>query len=370
MARKYGNKKHVKLDPLAYNTIFLGEPKIGKTRLIQEVCEELVGEDGYVFLEMDKENGADAIEGIAAEDISSWDEFTDVKDDIIENRTTDYKDVKVVIVDTFDGFIDIAEEEAIRLSNKQYPDAKVKTIDAAWKGFQRGQKYALKLMLDALWEFKEVGINFIVIGHVRRKEETDAITETTYTTLTNDVEKVYFNGLKKKCHFLAMAYYDRTIVKEKKGKKGFDGKEIIQGKIKQQDRKIKFRDDALVVDSGSRFADIVPEIDFSPDLFIKALTDAIKAEQSKSGKSFSEAKKEQDIAQEERLKEIDEQLKINKLKKEIESVIKQIESFLIKNKANKDVVTPVLKAMKDNGISSLKDIEDISIANEILKFTK
>ncbi|WRK54658.1 AAA family ATPase [Coprobacillaceae bacterium CR2/5/TPMF4] len=58
---------------------------------------------------MDKESGADAIEGITYEDVYSWDEFEEFKDEIIENRSTDYKDLKVIVIDTYDGFIDLAE---------------------------------------------------------------------------------------------------------------------------------------------------------------------------------------------------------------------------------------------------------------------
>ena len=47
---KYGQKNHVKLDPLAYNICLLGESKVGKTTLIKEVCEKLAGSDGYMFL--------------------------------------------------------------------------------------------------------------------------------------------------------------------------------------------------------------------------------------------------------------------------------------------------------------------------------
>lgn len=197
MVRRIGKKNHVKIDPLAYNTILLAESGIGKTTLIKEVCEKLVGEDGYIFFEMDKESGADAIEGIIYEDVYSWDEFEDLKDEIIENRCTDYKDLKVVVIDTYDGFIDLAEAESIRLSNREKPDKKVTTINEAWGGFQRGQKKALQLMLDALWEFKMVGISFIIIGHVKKKEITDAFTDLTYTTLTNDVEKYILMELRK-----------------------------------------------------------------------------------------------------------------------------------------------------------------------------
>ena len=104
---KYGQKNHVKLDPLAYNICLLGESKVGKTTLIKEVCEKLAGSDGYMFLECGQERGADAIEGISYINCPEWqmdyDELTnsagfeDVCDDIIDNKTTDYADLKVVI---------------------------------------------------------------------------------------------------------------------------------------------------------------------------------------------------------------------------------------------------------------------------------
>ena len=61
----YGIKNVVKIDPLAYNIVLIGESGIGKTTIIKEMCEKLTGSnDGYLFLECGKEDGADAIQGI------------------------------------------------------------------------------------------------------------------------------------------------------------------------------------------------------------------------------------------------------------------------------------------------------------------
>lgn len=78
----------------------------------------------------------------------------------------------------------------------------------------------------------------------------------------------------------------------------------MKGVITSESRKITFRDDSYSIDSKSRFADIVPEIEFSSDALIKALTDAIKAEASKGSKSVDELKKEQDSAAEKELKRL------------------------------------------------------------------
>ena len=126
----------------------------------------------------------------------------------------------------------------------------------------------------------------------------------------------------------------------------------------------------MVVDSGSRFADIVPEISFDADEFIKALTDAIKSEQSKSGRSFEETKKEQDAEREQREEEVAKMLKAEKEKKDLETINNEIYQFIVDKKDDKAAILPVLKTLKENGLTSPKDITDMSLAKEILKLTK
>lgn len=90
----------------------------------------------------------------------------------------------------------------------------------------------------------------------------------------------------------------------------------MKGVIAKESRKITFRDDSYSIDSKSRFADIVPECDFSVDSLIQALTDAIKAEASKGKKSIAELKKEQDTAAEKRAEQIAAVEESNKKEKE------------------------------------------------------
>ena len=45
---KYGKKHVIDLNPLSYSIILAGLSGIGKTTLAKEVCEKLVGEDGYI----------------------------------------------------------------------------------------------------------------------------------------------------------------------------------------------------------------------------------------------------------------------------------------------------------------------------------
>lgn len=296
MARKFGKKVEISLNPLDYNITILGESGIGKTTLAKQMCEKLGGEDGYIHLDMGREDGAAAIEGIVSEKIEDWQKLIEVKDEIVENKTTDYADLKAVIWDTLDEVILLAEAETIRIHNKSHPDKRIDTINSAMGGFGKGQDYATQLILDVMSEFRSVGVSNIIIGHVKRTDIVDNITQETYSKITADTTQRYFNAIKNKQHFVALAYIDRNIVKEKTGRKNVATKEeIVINKAVSESRVISFRDDTYSVDSKSRFADIIDRVTFDVDEFIKAMQDAIETEKTKNGKTLTEAKKEQDI---------------------------------------------------------------------------
>lgn len=375
---KFGQKNHVKLDPLAYNICLLGESKVGKTTLIREVCEKLAGDDGYMFLECGQERGADAIEGINHINCPEWwmdyDELTnsagfgDVCDDIIDNKTTDYADLKVVIIDTYDQLITLAEDESKRLWNKENPDKRTNSINAAWGGFGKGEKKAIELMFDKIAELRNVGVSTIIIGHIKTKDISDPVSGETYQILTSDQQQNYFNALKKNLHFLGLAYIDRQIVKEKTGKKNIvTNKEEVVNKVKGESRKIKFRDDNFCVDSGSRFAEIIDEIDLDADQFITALTDAIKAEQAKSGKTLEQSKAEQEKEEAKRLKEIAKAEQNKRESKKLEEVISKITDFIKENKSDMDVIKPIIAKTKELGYDNPTMITDIEDAEKVLE---
>ena len=374
---KYGQKNHVKLDPLAYNICLLGESKVGKTTLIKEVCEKLAGSDGYMFLECGQERGADAIEGISYINCPEWqmdyDELTnsagfeDVCDDIIDNKTTDYADLKVVIIDTYDQLINLAEDESKRLWNRDNPDKRTNSINAAWGGFGKGEKKAIELMFNKIAELRSVGVSTIIIGHIKTKDISDPVSGETYQILTSDQQQNYFNALKKNLHFLGLAYINRQIIKEKTGKKNIvTNKEEQVNKVKGESRKIKFRDDNFCVDSGSRFAEIIDEIDLDADQFITALTDAIKAEQSKSGKTLEQSKAEQEAEEAERLKEIAKAEQDKKENKKLEDVVAKITDYIKANKSNMDKIKPIIAKAKELGYENPTMIDKIEDAKEVL----
>lgn len=367
----FGKKNEIKIDPLKYNIALLGESGIGKTTIIKEMCEELGGEDSYIFLEMAGEAGADAIQGIVYEDVDDWDMVEEIVSDIEYNKTTEYPNLKAIVVDTYDGWINLAQNEAIRLWNKAHPDKRADSIDASWNGFQKGQAKAFDLMFDIIKRLRAVGVATIIIGHVKNREITDVASGTTYQQLTSDVEKIYFNLLKKKMHFVGLAYFDRTIVTEKTGKKNIvTKKEETINRITDETRKIRFRDPAMAVDSKSRFADIVAEIDFNVNDFINAMKDAIRKEASKGTKSIEDLEMEQKEKEKIEAKRIAEAEESARVKKELEEVKSEIVSFFVANKSNMDVIKPVLEICKKNGYNNPNEIDDLDVAKKVLKACK
>ena len=375
----YGKKNVIKIDPLSYNIGLIGESGIGKTTIIKEMCEKLAGEDGYIFLECGKEDGADGINGINYLNCPEWsmdyDELTnsigfeDFVDDVVENKTTEYPDLKTVVIDTYDQLLEISKPEVIRMHNSENPDKQVKSIKAAFGGYMAGEDKATEIVLDKLWELKTVGVHFIIIGHVKQRQQDDVVTGQTYTSLTTNMSMRDFNAIKTKLHFLGVASIDREIVQEKTGKtKKEKGKDvnIMKGVITKESRKITFRDDSYSIDSKSRFADIVPEIPFDVDELIKALTDAIKTEASKGSKPVADLEKEQKAAEAERMKRIAEVEAANKVKKELEEINNKIKVFCTENKSKPAVLKPLIEAAKACGLKNPMAAEDVETAKKIL----
>ena len=380
MAMKFGKKNEVKIDPLAYNFALIGESGIGKTTIIKEYCEKLAGDDGYIFLEMGKEDGADAIHGINYLTCPEWDmeydEYTNsigfntFIEDVVENRSTDWKDLKVVVIDTLDELFSIAEPEVIAMHNKENPTKRVKSIKAAFGGFMAGEDKAIEIVQDALWSLKKVGVSFVVIGHTKTRNVTDPITGEDYMQLTTNMSQRYFNAIKTKVHFLGVASIDREIIKEKTGKKNIvTGQEIKKGVLKGETRKITFRDDNFVIDSKSRFANIVESIPMDVDALVKALEDAIANECGKSGVSVDEAKKKQEMEEVEKLKRIAQKEEENKAQAQLEEVVNDIVTFFTDNKSDIEKIKPILAACKERGYSNPKEISSVEDAKAILALT-
>ena len=376
---KFGKKNEIQINPLKYNFALIGESGIGKTTVIKEYCEKLAGEDGYIFLEVGKEDGASAISGINYITCPEWDAdydedtntmgFNTFIEDVVENKATDWKDLKVVVLDTYDEIFSIGEQEVIRMHNKENPQKRAKSINGCFGGYGAGLEKTIEIVLNALWSLKTVGVSFIVIGHTKSKNIIDPVTGEEYVQLTSNMTQKYFNAIKTKVHFLGVAAIDREIIRKSTGKKDNKGNDIKKGIVQGESRWITFRDDSYTIDSKSRFADIVDRIPLNADALIKALTDAIKAAAIKSGADIKILEEIQAKADQEKAKQVAEAEKAHKSQKELNEIITEIINFFTENKTNLEIIKPILAKCKEMGYSNPKEISDLEDAKIILAMT-
>ena len=161
----------------------------------------------------------------------------------------------------------------------------------------------------------------------------------------------------------------RALYNEITGKKDNKGNDIKKGIVQGESRWITFRDDSYTIDSKSRFADIVDRIPLNADELIKALTDAIKAEATKSGTDIKTLEKAQAKADQAKAQQVAEAEKAHKSQKELDIAIGEIVDFFTKNKTDIEIIKPILAKCKEMGYSNPKEISDLEDAKTILAMT-
>ena len=367
---KFGKKSVVSNNIWNYNIGILGESGVGKTTLMYNVCNKLVGDDGYILLNIGKEDGVKCIDGIVYEDVPNYKAWNEITKDIIDNKKTDYPNLKIIVIDTLDQLFEIAEPEVIRKWNNDNATKKdftpAKTLNQACGGFGRGEDAVIDLLLNRIWELKKVGVAFFYTGHTKRREIEDAITGQTYSSLTTNMMQRYFTAVKTNTDVLGIACIDREIIKEKTGKKNIITKqEETRNKISSESRVIKFRDDNYSVDSKSRFAGIIEQIPLDADEFIKAIKNAIDTAQGdvKADTITSTAKVETPII---------EETPIDTDETPIEETTKTVDKSALMDdirtrfkSAGDDTKKQIKTILKEKGSGKLDDSLEIDVLNEI-----
>ena len=285
---KYGKRSTISEKLNDFTICLLGEAGIGKTSTIAEACEKEFGSEGYMILDMGKEQGMEALEGYTYETCEDWKKFDDVTKDIIKNKDTDYPALKILVIDTLDQLVEIMTPYVIKLWNTENMGKKgfepVKTMNAAWSGFGKADDKLVELALNKVWELKKVGVNTWFTGHVKMRNKIDPLTQEEYSVLSTDISQRIFEGFKTKFHVVGIACIDRTIDIEATGRKNIvTKKDVTVSKVKDEKRKIVFRDNNYSIDSKSRLSEIEPEIPLDADELLRALKDAIKNSKKKSG---------------------------------------------------------------------------------------
>lgn len=279
MARSFGKKNTVNRDMFAYNIMLLGESGVGKTSMMAEVMKKFCKDDEYLVLQIGKEEGCKAINGLMWEQIDTWKQFTSFVDEVVKNRD-DWGSLKCVTLDTIDQLIDIAAPHVIRLWNTSQMGKKdfvqADTLNQSWGGWGKGDEKMMNLILDQIWRLKSVGVSVFLVGHTRRRESVDPVSGMTYSTMSASISLSNFEKIKTKMDVVAIAYIDREMVSREFGKENIVTKKQQKiNEVTNEARKVAFRSSAYVLDSKSRFPDIISEVPLDASAFVEAIQDAI-----------------------------------------------------------------------------------------------
>ena len=295
----FGKRSSISENLNDYSIMLCGESGIGKTTVMSRLCEMEFGEDGYLLMNTGDEEGVSAIDDVTYEDVPSYKKYVEICNDIIKNKTTDYPNLKILIIDTLDQLIKTTEAYAIddwnrsNMGNKNFKPAK--SLNSVEGGFGAGYDVVFNLIYDKVRALDKVGVKVWFVCHSKTKDIVDPLTSSAYTTLTSNMAQRYFNDFKTKVHVVGVACIDRTIDVVGTGRENImNHKEITVNKVSNETRQIVFRDDSYSVDSKSRFAGIVDRIPLDAEELQKALKDAIKNSKTSTSKKSTpkkEAKK-------------------------------------------------------------------------------
>lgn len=291
----FGKRSSISENLNDYSIMLCGESGIGKTTVMSRLCEMEFGEDGYLLMNTGDEEGVSAIDDVTYEDVPSYKKYVEICNDIIKNKTTDYPNLKILIIDTLDQLIKATEVYAIddwnrsNMGNKNFKPAK--SLNSVEGGFGAGYDVVFNLIYDKVRALDKVGVKVWFVCHSKTKDIVDPLTSSAYTTLTSNMAQRYFNDFKTKVHVVGVACIDRTIDVVGTGRENImNHKEITVNKVSNETRQIVFRDDSYSVDSKSRFAGIVDRIPLDAEELQKALKDAIKNSKTSASKKSTPKK--------------------------------------------------------------------------------
>jgi septin family protein len=291
----FGKRSSISENLNDYSIMLCGESGIGKTTVMSRLCEMEFGEDGYLLMNTGDEEGVSAIDDVTYEDVPSYKKYVEICNDIIKNKTTDYQNLKILIIDTLDQLIKATEAYAIddwnrsNMGNKNFKPAK--SLNSVEGGFGAGYDVVFNLIYDKVRALDKVGVKVWFVCHSKTKDIVDPLTSSAYTTLTSNMAQRYFNDFKTKVHVVGVACIDRTIDVVGTGRENImNHKEITVNKVSNETRQIVFRDDSYSVDSKSRFAGIVDRIPLDAEELQKALKDAIKNSKTSTSKKSAPKK--------------------------------------------------------------------------------
>lgn len=320
----------------SYTYLINGIAGVGKTTTVCEIGLKKFGQDGFFLATLGAEPEPDHIGNIWNEvykDIyetskitgkktlvkTGWEWLNEDLDSIISERDTEYKDLKMIGMDSIGELFRLCETYVVKEYNDSIkdPSDKVKTINEAYKGFSRGKNRVVDLVTNMIIKLKDANLSLFFIGHTKQKNGVDIITETEYEQITSDVETKYYNCIKDRVNIVMCAYVDRRYKDFKDVKNNFTKETKQIGRIDSEDRVVAFKDD-YAVDLKCHLTHMPDKCMLDSDVIIAELEKAIELQANDFGGATTtreenlKAQKEVQASKIDNIKEKEEKLNIIK----------------------------------------------------------
>lgn len=281
--RRIGRITEVKRNFTDYNYLLNGIGGIGKTTMLAEIGMKLCGTDGLLLLSIGREPLPDHLGGVWNERAKDWDDLEEIIETIIEYKNEDYPNLKMVGIDSTDELFRLAEAKVVALHNESVdnPSKMVKTVGAAFGGFQKGENKVIDIVTELIFKLNDIGIKLFFIGHTKKKAQKDLATDIEYELLTSNIDSKYYNAIKDKVNLVGTAYVEREMSDVQTVKDAFSKGNKKVGRIASEQRVIAFRDEEHAIDDKSHFEFIASKCEFDTDIFIHTVMDAIEKQANK-----------------------------------------------------------------------------------------
>ena len=364
--RKVGKRKEVMVDFANYCYLFNGIAGIGKTTLAYEVGKTLYGEDGVMILTIGQEPEPKHLGNILSDRAKTWSDVSEMVDDLVDYRNEDYKDLKLIAIDTVDEVFRLAEQEVLDMFNSTVViDKRVKSIKQAFGGFQAGENKVLDIVVTTLFKLRDAGYGIFFIGHTKIKNKKDPMTDIEFEQLTSNLEAKYYTAIKDKVNVVGCAYIEREMNNLETVKDAFSKKEKQVGRIASEKRVIVFRDEEYAIDVKSHFEYIEPKIEFSAPIFIETVLTAIKKQHDKfHGESTVE---ELEVIKERQEDKIIAEIEEDKGQEDIKEV-EIVDTDKVDTEVNKELIKEITTYYKVATDEQKESVKSILKANGTTKF--
>lgn len=333
----------------SYTYLMNGVAGIGKTTTVCEIGQKKFGTYGFMLMTLGAEPKPKHIGNLWNDYIDNWDKLDEDINDICNNKDSeDYKDLKMIGIDSIGELFRLAEAKVVEEYNLSVkPAERVKTINGAYGGFQKGNDRAIDLVSEMIIKLENAGISMFFIGHTKQKNKTDLLTDFEYEQITSDVNNKYYNAIKDRVNIVMCTYMERELVDLQTRKDAFSKKEKQVGTIASEKRVISFRDESYAIDLKCHLKHICAKCELDSDTIIRELESAIEKQIDEFGG--------QSVTREEVVKEVKAEQQ-SKKSKELSDQDKQIIVNKIKDNLAKIDMTALQKIMATYGFNNFNDV--------------